>query len=123
MKKHILLVLCTLIPTLLFAGNPNKTYQIKYLIDSDGYAVKSETTMTVTPNRIYILRNGEKKYWDCEYKGIQTDQPDKNHKVQFHIYYLTNKHVYITISDYKLVKHNGVFYYRITVAGQEQLAL
>lgn len=123
MKKKLLLVLLIFLSVLSFAANPNRTYQIKYILDSDGYAISSESTITVTPSKIYLIRNGETKYWDCEYKGIKVDQPDINHKIQFHVYYLTNKNVYIVISDYKLVKHNGVFYYRFVIDGQVQLAL
>ena len=100
-----------------------RTYQIKYILDSDGYAIPSESIVTVTPNKIYVNRNGETKYWDCEYKGQTFDEPRPGKKVYFNIYYLTNKNVYINISDYKLVKHNDVFYYRIVFAGQTQLAL
>lgn len=116
-------MLLIFLSVLSFAANPNRTYQIKYILDSDGYAISSESTITVTPSKIYLIRNGETKYWDCEYKGIKVDQPDINHKIQFHVYYLTNKNVYIVISDYKLVKHNGVFYYRFVIDGQVQLAL
>ncbi|MDD4991896.1 MAG: hypothetical protein PHR83_06660 [Paludibacter sp.] len=106
-----------------YAGNPNKTYYIKYILDSNGYAISSETELTVTPTRIYIVRNGENKYWDCEYRGQTFDEPKSGKRVYFHNFYLTNKNVYISISDYKLVKHNNVFYYRIVFAGQTQLAL
>lgn len=107
----------------IYASNPNKTYYIKYILDNEGYAISSESELTVTPTRIYVIRNGENKYWDCEYKGQTFDEPKPGKKVYFHIYYLTNKKVYINISDYKLVKHNDIFYYRIVFAGQTQLAL
>lgn len=104
-------------------GDPNRTYNVKYILDENGYAVPNERTFTVTPTRIYTTRNGESVYWDCEYKGVKVDEPVKGKPVRFHIYYLTNKQVYIIISDYKLVKHNDTFYYRIVFAGQTQLAL
>lgn len=106
-----------------FSNDPNRTYNIKYILDENGYAVPNERTITVTPTRIYTERNGESVYWDCEYKGIKIDEPVKGKQVKFHIYYLTNKKVYIIISDYKLVKHEDIFYYRIVFAGQTQLAL
>lgn len=123
MKNKLLLLFFIFFSVLSFAADPNRTYQIKYILDSDGYAIPSESTVTVTPNKIYVNRNGETKYWECEYKGVKIDQPDINHKIQFHIYYLTNKYIYIVISDYKLVKHNEVFYYRFVIDGQVQLAL
>ncbi len=123
MKKIYALLVLIVFSLKLFAGDPNKTYNIKYLLDSDGYAVPSESTITVTPTKIYVIRNGETKYWECEYKGVKIDKPDVNHEVKFHVYYLTNKKIYIVISDYKLVKHNGVFYYRFVIDGQVQLAL
>ncbi len=123
MKIKLLFLFFLFFSCALFAADPNRTYQIKYILDSDGYAIPSESTVTVTPTKIYVIRNGETKYWDCEYKGVKIDKPDSNHEVKFHIYYLTNKKVYIIISDYKLVKHNGVFYYRFVIDGQVQLAL
>lgn len=104
-------------------GNPNRTYNVKYILDENGYAVPNERTFTVTPTKIYTTRNGESVYWNCEYKGVKVDEPVKGKQVKFHIYYLMNKNVYLIISDYKLVKHNDVFYYRIVFAGQTQLAL
>lgn len=104
-------------------GNQNRTYHIKYILDENGYAIPSETTFTVTPSRIYVTRNGQDKYWDCEYKGTKVDEPVKGEKVIFHVYYLTNKHIYVIVSDYKLIKHDDVFYYRIVIDGQTQLAL
>lgn len=103
--------------------NPNKTYYVKYILDENGYAINSESTITITPNRIYVTRNGKDKYWDCVYKGTKVDEPAPGKKVIFHIYYLTNSQVYLVVSDYKLVKHNGVFYYRLEFDGQAQLAL
>lgn len=123
MKKIYVLLFLILFSLKLLAGDPNKTYKIKYILNSDGYAIPSESTVTVTPTKIYIIRNGETKYWDCEYKGVKIDKPNSNHEVKFHVYYLTNKKVYIVISDYKLIKHNEIFYYRFVVDGQVQLAL
>ncbi len=79
--------------------------------------------MKVTPNRIYVYRNGQEKYWDCVYKGIKYDEPTKGKKVGYHIYYLTNHKINIIISDYKMFKENDVFYYLINIDGQTQLAL
>lgn len=104
-------------------SNPNKTYHVKYILDKNGYAIPSEATFTFTPTKIYVTRNGQDKYWDCEYKGTKVDEPVKGKQVIFHIYYLTNKKIYIILSDYKLVKHENVFYYRILFDGQTQLAL
>jgi len=127
MRKVLVLLVLSIITSYGFdrlpANDPNKTYYIKYILDDKGYAIKDETELTVTPTRIYIKRNGENKYWDCEYKGKTFDEPTPGKRVYFHIYYLTKKDVYINISDYKLVKHNNVFYYRIVFAGQTQLAL
>ena len=106
-----------------FSNDPNRTYHIKYILDENGYTVPNERTITVTPTKIYTIRNGESVYWDCEYKGMKIDEPVKGKQVIFHIYYLTNKDVYMIISDYKLVKHEDIFYYRIVFAGQTQLAL
>lgn len=106
-----------------YSANPNRIYAIKYAIDKDNYAVASETTMTVSSDKISIVRNGEYKYWECEYKGQIYEEPVRGKKVTFHVFYLTNKHINIVISDYKLVKHNGVFYYSIDIDGQKQLAL
>ena len=106
-----------------YAGNPNRTYYIKYILDNEGYAVPNERTVTVTPTKIYILRDGENQYWECEYKGTKVDEPVQGKQIIHHIYYLTNKDVYFVVSDYKLVKHNDLFYYRIVFAGQTQLAL
>lgn len=105
------------------AATPNKTYFIKYILDEQGYAISSEAELTTTPTKIYVIRNGVSKYWDCIYKGQTFDEPVPGKKVYFDIYYLTNKNVYIKISDSKLVKHNNVFYYRINFAGQIHLAL
>jgi hypothetical protein len=106
-----------------FSENPNKTYNVKYILDENGYAIPNERTFTVTPTKIYTTRNGESVYWNCEYKGVKVDEPVPGKQVKFHIYYLTNKNVYLIISDYKIVKHNDTFYYRIVFAGQTQLAL
>lgn len=125
-KKLTIIVLLTILSSEfanLYASNPNKTYYIKYVLDDKGYAISSESELTVTPTIIYIIRNEEIKYWNCEYKGETFDEPKPGKRVYFHIYYLTNKNVYINISDYKLVKHNDIFYYRIVIAGQTQLAL
>lgn len=106
-----------------FADSPNRTYNIKYILDNNGYAIPNERTITVTPTRIYTIRNGENVYWDCEYKGTKVDEPIQGKQIIHHVYYLTNKNVYLEISDYKLVKHNDLFYYQIVFAGQTQLAL
>lgn len=106
-----------------FSANPNKTYYIKYILDSEGYATPDKTNMTVTNNRIYISRNGNDKYWDCEYQGVRIEEPVKGKQIKFHVFYLTNKGIYIIISDYQMVKHNGIFYYSIKIDGLTQLAL
>ena len=104
-------------------SDPNRTYNIKYILDDNGYPIPNERTITVTPTRIYTQRNGESVYWECEYKGTIIDEPVKGKQIIFHIYYLTNRHVYLSISDYKIQKYNDTFYYRIVFDGQTQLAL
>lgn len=51
--------------------NPNRTSYVKYILDSDGYTVKDESVMRVAKDRIYVVRNGKDKYWNCIYKGIE----------------------------------------------------
>lgn len=106
-------------------NNVYRTYQVKYILDNDGYAIKYENTFRVAPHRMYILRNGQEDYWVSEYKGTIYEDPGKGKgkKIGLHTFYLTNKKVTVIISDYKLVKHDGVFYYLINFGGDRLLAL
>ena len=124
MKKSIcfLLFLYWGLLNLYSQNNPNRTYQVKYFIPNSNNIVSANTTLIVPSNRITIQKDGYAKYWECEYKGVKIDKRDQNVSFKYH-YYLTNDNVKLIISDYKEVKHNGVFYYRIVFNGQTLLAL
>lgn len=124
MKKSICLLLLLYLGMLnLYSqNNSNRTYQVKYFITNSNDIVSDNTTLIVTSNRITIQKDGNSKYWECEYKGIRTRQVDKKTSFKYH-YYLTKDNISLIISDYKEVKHNGTFYYRIVFNGQTLLAL
>lgn len=119
---YILMILCCYSIHMYSQNNPNRTYQVKYFITNSNDIVSDNTTLIVTSNRITIQKDGYAKYWECEYKGVKINKRDQNVSFKYH-YYLTNDNIKLIISDYKEVKHNGVFYYRIVFNGQTLLAL
>ena len=119
---YILMILCCYSIHMYSQNNPNRTYQVKYFITNSNDIVSDNTTLIVTSNRITIQKDGYAKYWECEYKGVKINKRDQNVSFKYH-YYLTNDNIKLIISDYKEVKHNGVFYYRIVFNGQTLLVL
>lgn len=93
-----------------------------FYMANNGNFISDNTTLIVTTNRITIQKGESFKYWECEYKGIRSKQVDKDISFKYH-YYLTKDNISLIISDYKEVKHNGTFYYRIVFNGQTLLAL
>lgn len=124
MKKtiYILLFLCSCFTTLYSQDTPHKTYKVMFYMANNGNFISDNTTLIVTTNRITIQKGESFKYWECEYKGIRSKQVDKDISFKYH-YYLTKDNISLIISDYKEVKHNGTFYYRIVFNGQTLLAL
>jgi len=107
-----------------------KTVNVEYIVLDNGDVVPSKSKITITNNRITVLRNGETKYWDVEYQGtmnsdagiVSKSNSDKRPSFKYHVFYLTRHKVYFLISDEKMVKHGDRFYYRIVFDGQTQLA-
>jgi len=110
-----------------------KTVNVEYIILDNGDVVPSKSKITISNNKITVLRNGETKNWDVEYQGISNitdsgigfkNNSNNNKGVPFkhHVFYLTRHKVYFMISEDKMVKHGDRFYYRIVLDGQTQLA-
>nr|WP_186974000.1 hypothetical protein [Bacteroides intestinalis] len=122
MKTYLILICVLLVSINGFGQNTPRVYSVKYFYSSDGGWVSDDTTLSLSTNRIVVQRGSSTKSWECEYKGVRTRQVDKNTSFKYH-YYLTKDNIKLIVSDYKEVKHNGVFYYRIVFNGQTLLAL
>lgn len=118
----VILFSCFILVDLYSQGNPNRVYQVKYYITNDGDIVADNTTLVTSFNTITVKREDFVRDWECEYKGIKIRKSERNVSFKYH-YYLTRDNIKLIISDYKEVKHNGVFYYRIVFNGQTLLAL
>lgn len=124
MKQIIILSIALLIlPAITHAQSypAKKVYNVEYIILDNGSVVSSKAKVTLSNDRITVLRNGETKYWNVNYLGLKTYK-DNGVDFQYHVFYLTRHKVYFLISDYKSVKHNNQFYYRIVFDGETQLA-
>jgi hypothetical protein len=124
MRKIIILAIAFLtFPAITHAQSypEKKVYNVEYIILDDGSVVLSKAKVTLSNDRITVLRNGETKYWDVNYLGLKTHK-DNVANFQYHTFYLTRHKVYFLVSDHKTVKHNNQFYYRIVFDGQTQLA-
>ena len=122
MKTYLILICVLLASINSFGQNSSRVYSVKYFYSNSRGWVSDDTTLSLSTNRLVVQKGGYTKSWECEYKGIRTRQVDKNVSFKYH-YYLTKDNVKLIISDYKEVKHNGVFYYRIVFNDQILLAL
>ncbi|MDH6305931.1 hypothetical protein M2459_002718 [Parabacteroides sp. PF5-5] len=123
MKKVTLLLLLLLFASIGFAQTTaNKTYHVKYVLDSRGNAQRSEATVYITRDRITVQRNGYEKYWDVKFLGT-FNLKESGESIPYDMYYLVNKKVNFTISVNKTINYNGTYYYHINFDGQGQLAL
>jgi hypothetical protein len=100
-----------------------KKYDGQYTFDQQGRINSDVFTITVNTNQLIYEKNGNVKTFDIVYQGTYLREVQSGVKFKYHQFYLTNKKIYILISDRKEVKHLGTFYYRIIIDGQTQLAL
>lgn len=121
MKHCLILIYVLLVSTNCFGQDSPMKYSIKYFYNNNEW-VADNTILILSTNRIIIQKGNSTKTFECEYKGIRSKQVDKDISFKYH-YYLTKDNISLIISDYKEVKHNGIFYYRIVFNGQTLLAL
>ncbi len=123
MKIIVILLICLIFPFYLSkAESPFRTYYAKYIY-RNGETRPSESIVTVTPDNIYVDRNGEKKNFWCTYKGVVTHKESDNVSFNYHHFHLYKKDINLLVSERKIMKNNGVFYYIIIIDNQIQLAL
>ena len=117
MAKRIFIVIMAFVMTLaIYAGNPNRTYNIKYVDSNSGVAAKNMTIKVTAEKITYVERNA---YWNSEYLGTVKDQ----NGLVFHKYYLSTTKSNVLISDSKIMKVGNTFYYIIILNGQYHYAL
>ena len=116
MKKSIVLFLLLCISFLSYAGNPNRLYNIKY-VEQNSVPYNKGMTLKVTSTRIYYYERNS--YWECKYVGATKDQ----NGLIFHKYILPSSGSVVLISDSKVMKIGGTFYYMIILNGQYHYAL
>lgn len=117
MAKRIFITIVAFVMTLaVYAGNPNRTYNIKYIETNSGYASKNMTIKVTSGQITYVERNA---YWNCEYRGTTKDQ----NGLIYHKYYLPTTKSNVLISDSKIMKVGNTFYYIIILNGQYHYAL
>lgn len=115
-KRLFLTFVAFAIALVTFAGNPNRTYNIKYLDTNSGVVAKN-MNIKVTPEKIvYVERNS---YWNYKYLGTIKDQ----NGLVFHKYYLPTTKSNVLISDSKIMKVGKTIYYIIILNGQYHYAL
>jgi len=115
-KRFFIALVAFVIVLVTYAGNPNRTYNIKYVDANSGVAAKN-MTIKVTPVKIvYVERDA---YWNCEYRGTIKDQ----NGLVYHKYYLPTTKSNVLISDSKIMKVGNTFYYIIILNGQYHYAL
>ncbi|MFC0515166.1 hypothetical protein ACFFGT_13185 [Mucilaginibacter angelicae] len=100
-----------------------KVYQGLYTFDTDGVIHADDFKLTVGSNQITYAKGEALKTFDVQYQGTITREPQPGIRFLYHKFLLLNKGEYLLVSDRKEVKHEGVFYYRIIIDGQVQLAL
>lgn len=100
-----------------------RTYQGKFTMSTNGEIAADNFTLSVRKNVITYEKGGNLKTFDAIDQGVYIREPQPGVKFKYHKFYLTNQKMYLIISYNKEIKHNGVFYYRLTIDGQTQLAL
>lgn len=115
-KRFFLLLTGLVLSAIVFADNPNRTYNIKYVDTNSGVAAKNMTLIVSSTQITYFERNA---YWNCKYEGTIKDQ----NGLVYHKYYLPTTKSTVLISDSKIMKVGRSFYYIIILNGQYHYAL
>lgn len=115
-KRFFLLITGLVLSVIVFAGNPNRTYNIKYVDTNSGVAAKNMTLKVTSTQISYFERDA---YWNCRYEGTIKDQ----NGLIYHKYYLPTTKSTVLISDSKIMKVGNSFYYIIILNGQYHYAL
>lgn len=115
-KRFFLALVAFVIAMVVNAGNPNRTYKIKYIDTNSGVVAKNMTIKVTSEKIAYVERDS---YWNCEYLGSIKDQ----NGLVYHKYYLPTTKSNVLISDSKIMKVGNTFYYIIILNGQYHYAL
>lgn len=114
--KRIFIFIFLCISLCLYAGNPNRIYNIKY-VEQGSIPYKKEMTLKVSTDKIYYYERDA--YWNCKYVGTTKD----SNGLLFHKYMLPSSGSTVLISDAKIMKIGSVYYYIIILNGQYHYAL
>ena len=100
----------------------HQTYEGKYTLGADQNWYDDTFTITIEGNRLLYKKGNNTKSFEIENQGVYS-RSDNGLVFNYQKYYLVNKNQYLLVSHRKEIKHKGVFYYRIIIDGQTQLAL
>lgn len=98
------------------------TYYGKYTLGEDQKWYSDNFSLEIVSDQIIYTKGGSTKNFNAENQGIYS-RKENGIEFKYQKYYLPSKKIYMLISHKKEVKHNDVFYYRIIIDGQTQLAL
>ncbi|GGE67933.1 hypothetical protein EV200_108207 [Pedobacter psychrotolerans] len=98
------------------------TYYGKYTLGADQNWYSDTFTLTIDGNQLLYNKGNSVKNFEIKNQGVYS-RTDNGIVFKYQKYYLVNKKQYLLVSHRKEIKHNGVFYYRIIIDGQTQLAL
>lgn len=99
-----------------------QTYEGKYTLDANQNWYDDNFTIIIDGNQLLYKKGNNTKTFEIKNQGIYS-RTDNGMVFKYQKYYLVNKNQYLLVSHRKEIKHNGVFYYRIIIDGQTQLAL
>ena len=126
MKKVLFLLVLLASALTIHAREPYGDYIARYIVTGTGandyHAIYNP--LKITHQGIQVKNtNAGVKTWVAHYEGPIRYINSKGAKSErFHSFYLTNQHVYFSISDSPCERYNGKMYYIIIIDGQIQLA-
>lgn len=109
-----MVVLCIALSS--FAGNPYRTYSIRFIEEKNDLYNK-EMTLKFTETKIFYFERDA--YWNHKYTGIIRD----SNGFCYHRFILPSTGSVVLVSDSKIMKIDNLFYYIIILNGQYHYAL